>query len=142
MSWPRPTPATPRRARVLVVEDNPVNRRLIERQLIRIGHDCEIVELATVALDLLADDDHGFDVVLMDRQLPELDGLAATRRLRAIERPSGRRVPLVAVTASVMPGDRAACMAAGMDDFLAKPVSVAELAAAIARWSGTVVERA
>ena len=71
--------------------------------------------------------------MLMDMQMPEVDGLEGTRRIRAAES-DGRRIPVIAMTANAMPHDRAACLAAGMDDFLAKPVSRIELAAAIARW--------
>lgn len=136
---PETTPSTsssPAAAvRVLVVEDNEVNKLLVRRQLTKLGHDHQIVGRAEEALELLADADHGFDVVLMDWQLPDLDGLEATRRLREMERPDGRHVPVVAVTASAMPQDRSACKEAGMDDFLPKPVALVDLASTIARWA-------
>lgn len=129
-----PTVDEPARARVLVVEDNEVNQLLVARQLAKLGYECEIVGVAPVALDLLADADHGFDIVLMDWQLPGIDGLEATRRIRRIERGSNRHVPIVALTASALTSDRLACLDAGMDDFVAKPASIATLDAMISRW--------
>lgn len=130
-------PAGGGRARVLVVEDNAVNQLLVGRQLAKLGHECEIVGVASVALDLLTDADHGFDIVLMDWQLPGIDGLEATRRIRAIERGSSRHIPIVALTASALTSDRIECGDAGMDDFLAKPASITALGEAITRWVGT-----
>ena len=71
----------------------------------------------------------------MDMQMPVMDGLAATRKIRELERPSGLRVPIIAMTANVMPGDRERCLAAGMDAFLSKPYSKAELAAQLADFA-------
>lgn len=119
---------------VLVVEDNPTNQMLVRQQLGRLGHACTIAPDAHDALDRLAPADHGFDVVLMDWQLPDIDGLEATRRLRRLEA-DRTPVPVIAVTASAMPEDRAACRAAGMDDFLPKPVALADLSAMIDRWA-------
>ncbi|WP_436792909.1 PAS domain S-box protein [Actinospongicola halichondriae] len=121
---------------ILVVEDNETNQFLVRQQLARLGHHCDIAPDATDALARLEPSDHGYDVVLMDWQLPDIDGLEATRRLRVIEgdRP---HVPVVAVTASAMPEDRAACRAAGMDDFLPKPVALADLSTMIDRWAPT-----
>lgn len=121
-------------AHVLVVEDNAVNQLLISRQLARLGLECEIVGEASTALDLLSDPDHCFDVVLMDWQLPGIDGLEATRRIRELERESTRRVPVIALTASALASDRLACHEAGMDDFVAKPASITALDEAINRW--------
>jgi CheY-like chemotaxis protein len=76
-----------------------------------------------------------FDLVFMDCHMPVLDGFQATRRLRESETGSGRRTPVIAMTANAMAGDRERCLAAGMDDYLAKPVSLATLSAILARWS-------
>jgi CheY-like chemotaxis protein len=76
-----------------------------------------------------------FTLILMDCQMPVMDGLAATRAIRAAEA-AGTRVPIVALTGNAMPGDREACMAAGMDDYLGKPFSLSALRALIDRWAG------
>ncbi|MEO1594708.1 MAG: ATP-binding protein [Pseudomonadota bacterium] len=105
----------PRDYRVLVVEDNPVNARVASAMLERAGYAVEHVDRGRIALQRLADG--GVDVVLMDCQMPEMDGLEATRRARE----AGHTVPIVGLTANAMPEDRARCLAAGMDDYLAKP---------------------
>lgn len=122
-------------ADVLVVEDNPTNQLLVRQQLERLGHTCTIAPDGAAALELLGPADHGFDIVLMDWQLPDLDGLEVTRRLRTIEEGRGGHVPVVAATASAMPEDRAACRAAGMDDFLPKPIGLDDLKTMIDRWA-------
>ncbi len=135
---PAPTtaPAARMRARsqVLVVEDNEVNQMLVAEQLARLGVRATVVGTGLAALDALAGD-HPFDCVLMDWQLPELDGVEATRRQRAAEG-SGRRVPILGMTASGRPSDRATCRRAGMDDLLVKPVSLADLAQALEPYIG------
>jgi PAS domain S-box-containing protein len=124
---PRP-PAAPAlaRGRVLVVEDSPVNQALVERQLIRLGCEPVVASSGREALDLMAQLD--LDLVLMDWQLPGMDGLETTRARRATEAVEGSRLPIVAMTASAMPDARAKCIAAGMDGFLAKPVKLEKLA--------------
>jgi CheY-like chemotaxis protein/HPt (histidine-containing phosphotransfer) domain-containing protein len=92
-----------------------------------------IVDSGEAALELLAKGE-GPDVVLMDFHMPGIDGLEATRQLRALERETGRRAIVIGVTASAMAADRAACTEAGMDDFLAKPVSLVTLGATLGRW--------
>ena len=126
-------PVEPTGVAVLVVEDNPTNQLLAQRQLERLGHGCDIAPDGETALTMLTPDDHGYDIVLMDWQLPDIDGLETTRRVRSLE--AGRPpVPIIAVTASAMPADRLACRAAGMDDFLPKPVGLADLSGMIDRW--------
>jgi PAS domain S-box-containing protein len=105
---------------LLLVEDNLINQRLAKTLLERAGHRVKMAEHGMQALELLAR--QCFDVVLMDMQMPVLDGLQTTRRIRAGEAATGVRVPIVAMTANAMPGDRERCLAAGMDDYLAKPV--------------------
>jgi len=127
---PEPDPVVAR-FRVLVVEDNPVNQMLVVRQLERLGYEPTVVDSGVQALERWPS--LAVDVVLMDWQMPELDGLETTRRLREVER-EGSRVPIIATTASALPGDRARCLEAGMDDFLAKPVSLGTLGAVLTRW--------
>jgi signal transduction histidine kinase/ActR/RegA family two-component response regulator len=121
-------PARP--LRVLLAEDNATNRYLITAYLRAGGHAVEVVANGTEAVAATAGG--RFDVVLMDVQMPEVDGLAATRAIRALPAPAGA-VPIIALTANAMPEDRDACLAAGMTDYLAKPVEVAALNQALAR---------
>ena len=117
---------------VLVAEDNTVNQTIIEAMLRQLGHSITMVATGREALEALAQEQ--FDLVLMDCNMPEMDGLEATRLLRAGA--GGVRdvsVPVVALTANAMDGDRELCLAAGMSDFLAKPVTIAALRQAIDR---------
>jgi CheY-like chemotaxis protein/HPt (histidine-containing phosphotransfer) domain-containing protein len=109
-----------------VAEDNPVNQRLAESLLTRRGHRVVIVGNGRLAVDAVAAS--RFDVVLMDAQMPVLGGLEATKLIRDEERRTGRHLPIVAMTARAMAGDRERCLAAGMDDYIAKPIRVDELA--------------
>ncbi len=130
MSQPSPAPAalangaaaTPlgerHPLRILLAEDNAVNQKLALRLLSQMSYDAEVAGDGQQAIDALERDE--FDVVLMDVQMPELDGLEATRRIRA-QWPD-RPLKIVAMTANAMAGDREACLAAGMDDYLSKPI--------------------
>ncbi|WP_444984790.1 ATP-binding protein [Halomonas mongoliensis] len=111
--------------RILVVEDQATNRELARAMLERLGQRVKVAEDGQVALELLTTEP--FDLVLMDMQMPVLDGLATTRRWREREAPSGRRLPIVAMTANVMPEDRERCLAAGMDEVLGKPFTRQDL---------------
>ncbi|HET7645607.1 MAG TPA: GAF domain-containing protein [Candidatus Limnocylindria bacterium] len=115
--------------RILLAEDNPVNQKLALRLLAQLAYEPDVAGdgLQTIA----ALEDRAFDVVLMDVQMPELDGLEATRRIRA--RWPDRPVWIVAMTANAMAGDREACLAAGMNDYISKPIRPTELAAALER---------
>jgi GAF domain-containing protein/CheY-like chemotaxis protein len=115
--------------RILLAEDNAVNQKLALRLLGQMSYGAEVAGDGQQAIDALERDD--FDVVLMDVQMPELDGLEATRRIRA--RWPDRPVKIVAMTANALAGDREACLAAGMDDYISKPVRAAELTAALER---------
>ena len=114
--------------RVLLAEDNPVNAKLAAALLGRLGCVTEVVGNGRKALEALARE--RFDVVLMDCQMPELDGLEATREIRRREG-DGPRLPVVALTANAMPGDRERCLEAGMDGYLAKPFRIDDLLAAL-----------
>ncbi len=118
---------------VLLVEDNLINQEVTLGMLELIGARASVADNGLRALELLTAP-HEFDLVLMDCQMPEMDGLEATRRTRAFEAALGAHVPIVALTANAMVGDRDQCLAAGMDDFLSKPFQLSELAAAINRW--------
>ena len=113
-------------ARVLVVEDNPINQKLMLKMLAKWGYDPIIVENGRIAIDTLADRD-AFDLVLMDLQMPEMGGIEATTQLRS----QGLDLPIIAVTANAMKGDRELCLDAGMDDYIAKPIRPSELRDAI-----------
>ncbi|MCG8432796.1 MAG: ATP-binding protein, partial [Gammaproteobacteria bacterium] len=117
--------------RILVVDDNEVNRRVISYQLVRLGFDVTAVDDGRRALKKLEDDD--FDLILMDCQMPELDGYETTRLIRRREN-AGRRKIIIAVTAHAMAGEREKCLAAGMDDYLAKPVRLHTLQRMLNRW--------
>jgi signal transduction histidine kinase/ActR/RegA family two-component response regulator len=119
---------------VLLVEDNPVNALVADAAMAQMGLQVTLATDGQQALDLLTVGPHRFDVVLMDCQMPVLDGIEATRRLRAHEQNAGLpNVPVVALTANAMPQDRQRCTAAGMDDHLAKPFKHEELAAVLKR---------
>jgi CheY-like chemotaxis protein len=104
-----------------------VARRLLEK----LGHEVLVVNSGAAAVVAVADG--GFDIVLMDCQMPEMDGYEATRHIRASES-AGRRLPIIAMTANALQGDREQCLAAGMDDYLSKPVRPANLVAMLATW--------
>jgi two-component system, sensor histidine kinase and response regulator len=111
--------------KVLVAEDNPVNRKLAASILQRAGHDAILVTNGKEAVDAVTRE--RFDVVLMDVQMPVMGGFEATRLIRELEASSGRRTPIIAVTAHAMKGDREDCFAAGMDGFAPKPIQSAKL---------------
>jgi PAS domain S-box-containing protein len=130
--------SSPRRAlHVLVAEDNPVNRKLVTTLLRKRGHKVKAVEngrKAVAAIQSATDTD--FDVVLMDLQMPEMSGFEATRAIRERESVAARRLPVIALTAHAMQGDRERCLDAGMDGYLAKPIDVDELVATVERFAG------
>ena len=113
------------RLHILAAEDNRVNQRLLARLLEKEGHTVTLVEDGEAAVAASADTD--FDVILMDVQMPVMDGLDATRCIRSREQGTGKHVPVIALTAHAMKGDRERCLAAGMDAYVAKPVQKQEL---------------
>jgi signal transduction histidine kinase/ActR/RegA family two-component response regulator len=119
-----------RRLRVLVADDNPVNRRLAVGLLERLGHGAHTVEDGAAAVAASASGD--FDVILMDMQMPVMDGVAATRTIRSREGDGRRRTPIIALTAHAMETHREQCLAAGMDAYLSKPFGRHDLEAALA----------
>jgi signal transduction histidine kinase/ligand-binding sensor domain-containing protein/ActR/RegA family two-component response regulator len=111
--------------RILLVEDNAVNQKVARRLLERAGHQVTVANTGREGLDCWMN--NSFDVVLMDVQMPEMDGSEATRRMREMEREWGTRIPIIAMTAHAMVGDREACLEAGMDDYIQKPFDPPEL---------------
>jgi len=125
--------APARSLRVLVADDNLVNQRLLSRVLEKCGHRITLVGNGSEAVD--AARGGGYDAILMDVEMPEMDGLAATALIRSAEA-RGHRVPIIAMTAHAMSGDRERCLQAGMDDYLSKPISTRELEAMLGRFAG------
>jgi signal transduction histidine kinase/DNA-binding response OmpR family regulator/HPt (histidine-containing phosphotransfer) domain-containing protein len=118
---------------VLVAEDNPVNQELARNMLETLG--CQVTIAANGVAAVAAVDATRFDIVLMDVQMPEMDGLVATATIRQREAQAGaRRVPIVALTANAFVQDREACLAAGMDDYLGKPFTLDKLGSVLRRW--------
>jgi two-component system, sensor histidine kinase and response regulator len=128
---PRPSAAGPTKVRVLLAEDNAVNQKVALLMLKGFGIEADVVGTGVEALDALVG--VSYDLVLMDCQMPEMDGYEATRRIRERERGS-RRLPVVAMTANAMVGDREKCLKAGMDDHISKPIRVDALHGALSRW--------
>jgi signal transduction histidine kinase/ligand-binding sensor domain-containing protein/CheY-like chemotaxis protein len=117
--------------RILLAEDNVVNQKVAIAVLQRDGHYVHLVETGTAAVS--AATSSGFDLILMDVQMPEMNGLDATAAIRQYERTRGIHTPIIAMTAHAMNGDRERCLQAGMDDYVSKPVSTAALRTALAR---------
>ena len=126
--------APPTRARVLVVEDNPVNQMVALAQLRKLGLTAEAVDGGRAALKALAD--RPFDLILMDCQMPDLDGYQTTEQIRGQES-DHRRIPIIAVTAHALGEVRERCLAAGMDDYLPKPYTTEILAETLGQWLGS-----
>jgi CheY-like chemotaxis protein/HPt (histidine-containing phosphotransfer) domain-containing protein len=121
--------------KILLVEDTPINQKVILNQLKVLGYAADCVENGQEALDCL--EQQQYDLVLMDCLMPVLDGYKTTKALRDREG-SSRHTPIIAMTANAMKGDREKCLAAGMDDYISKPVDIDQLAAMLSHWGETI----
>jgi PAS domain S-box-containing protein len=130
----RPKPAGQKGGRVLLAEDNRTNQKVASLMLARLGYEVEIADNGLLALAALQRSH--FDLVLMDCQMPELDGFSAAAEIRRWESdlPAKGHLPIVALTANALSGDRERCLAAGMDDYLVKPLELAKLQSALEHW--------
>lgn len=124
-------------APILIVEDNEINQEVAREMILQTGYRCECLSNGNDAVEAIASD--RCKLVFMDCQMPEVDGYETTRRIREWERINrpGRRIPIVALTAHVLNGDRERCLRAGMDDYMGKPLQVNELGAMLAKWLKT-----
>ncbi|HET7476158.1 MAG TPA: response regulator, partial [Dermatophilaceae bacterium] len=136
---PAPTPlpsrasGAPSLGRVLIVEDNALNQLVAEGVVTKLGYEVDLVANGAEALEAL--EAREYSVVLMDCHMPVLDGFATTEQIRRREEGNGAHIPIIAMTAAAMSEDRDRCLAAGMDDYLSKPVKAATVGAALARWA-------
>ena len=119
--------------RILLAEDNRINRRMAAKILERQGHHVETAANGQLAVELCRS--RRFDLILMDVQMPEMDGLEATARIRHFEEPWARHIPIIAMTAHALKGDRDWCLEAGMDDYIPKPIDPVCLAEKVNKWS-------
>lgn len=120
--------------RILLAEDNPVNQKLAERILVKRGHIVKVVENGELLMQAM--DNNSYDVILMDVQMPVMDGLTATAKIRQLEKSHGGHIPIVAMTAHAMKGDKDRFLAAGMDDYISKPIKPIELFSALNKVQG------
>lgn len=119
---------------ILVAEDNPANAMVIELQLNRLGYHVHHVETGRAAVEAYAATPERYGLILMDVQMPEMDGFSATHAIRQIELTTGRHIPIIALTANALERDRERCLAAGMDDYISKPIIQNELRRLLEQW--------
>jgi len=132
---------SPGRRRVLLVEDNVVNQQVASAILVKTGYQVVVAENGKEAVDLT--ENSQYDIIIMDCQMPIMDGMEATRKIRQREDKRGLpRTPIIAITANALDGDRNACLAAGMDDYLPKPLHKDALIRTIEKWSAPNMEQA
>ena len=122
---------SPKSLHILIAEDNPINQKLAVRLLQKQGHTSIVTNNGREAVETWAR--QPFDAILMDVMMPEMDGLEATLAIREREKSTGQHIPIIAVTANAMVGDREKCLAVGMDDYIPKPVDVTQLYEVLSR---------
>jgi len=127
------SPSASRARRILLAEDNPVNQRVAVLMLKRLGYEVDIAENGAAAVRMAPADDYA--LVLMDCQMPEMDGFEATVAIRVQEIETGRHIPIIAMTANALQGDREQCVASGMDDYISKPIDIERLREALTIWT-------
>jgi signal transduction histidine kinase/DNA-binding response OmpR family regulator len=137
---PAPTPVPTSGLNILLAEDNLVNQMLMVRLLQKRGHRVTVAANGKIALEMM--EREPFDLILMDVQMPELDGLATAQEIRRREQLGGRHVPIVALTAHAMSGDRERCLAAGMEGYLTKPINTKELEDTLKLYSKNALDNA
>ena len=130
----KPTGRIGRSLNILLAEDNPINQTLALRMLEKLGHRPHVVANGQAALDAWRE--RKYDAILMDVQMPVMGGFEATAAIRRLEENSGEHIPIIAMTAHAMAGDRERCLAAGMDDYVSKPIQSIVLDAALANAIG------
>ena len=123
--------------RVLLVEDNPVNQKLVERYLLKLGHQIDIADNGAIGLEFLAQ--KNYDVILMDIEMLVLNGIETTKKI--VEIYSDNRPVIIAVTASILSAYKEICIQAGMDDYMEKPVSGEQLKVMFEKWSDKIIKR-
>lgn len=121
---------------ILIAEDNPVNQKWATKILSKLGYCADIADNGHIALDMVSN--KTYDLILMDVQMPEMDGLEATKMIRVC---LDKQPVILAMTANVMHGDRIACMNAGMDDYISKPVQLGELVNMLEKWASMITEK-
>jgi two-component system sensor histidine kinase/response regulator len=143
MAAPNPANETAGRRLILLAEDNLVNQKVAQLQINKLGYALRIVGNGQEALDALTvPSGHNFSAVFMDCQMPVMDGFKATMAIRLDEQQRGiGRIPIIAMTANAMQGDRERCMDVGMDDYISKPIAPAELSRALEQWAGSPMLR-
>jgi CheY-like chemotaxis protein len=139
LATPNPMNETQGRRLILLAEDNLVNQKVAKLQINKLGYALHMVGNGQDALNALTDPcGHGYSAVFMDCQMPVMDGFRATLAIRLAEQQAGDvRIPIIAMTANAMQGDRERCIDVGMDDYISKPISPAELSRALAQWAGS-----